>query len=241
MSEAKKSALSKIPAFRIEVHDPEKALWWPIEFAHTEAQADKRLARRIKEFGRGNARLVPNGANCDRKVFLELVDLATISLSRNLIDLVNSEKLAEKFSKLYGITLSEIPTADEMRETFAKLLDGELPPDFPVAIDLSNIPRLYPEPTEPFVFVPADNFTSLKPEPVAVEIPFVEGDNIEDIHTGWHLRVTKVYGVDGTGRAFDWENLAEDAKEKTGTINLNAVENFIAVKEPKPRKKRKSD
>lgn len=237
------NAPRKVPAFRIEVGDAEKAIWHPIEFAHTETQRDNKLERRKKEFGDESARAVPNGATSDRKLFLELVDVSALNLVRNLIDFVKANELADKFAEMYGVNLDQIPSADEMLAQFGKLLDGELPPGFPPA---AASPELAPgEAAAPVVesVVPAAGGAQLvKVAPVdalvgVTPLPFGAGAVLEDMHTKAHIRVTKVHEADGSGRAFDWENLDAESKDKTGTCPINGIGNFVVV-EDAPKKKR---
>lgn len=236
------NAPRKVPAFRIEVGDPDKAIWHPIEFAHTEAQRDGKLARRQKEFGDERARAVPNGATSDRKLFLELVDVAALNLVRNLVDFVKSEKLDAKFSEIYGVNLETIPSADEMLVQFGKLLDGELPPGFPVApAALERCPGEADPSTSPAI-VPAAgggaqlvNVRATDAIVGVTPLPFGVGDVLEDVHTLAQIRVTKIHEADNSGRGFDWENLDPDATEKTGTCPINAIGNFAPVKKPKKK------
>lgn len=238
------NAPSKIPAYRIEVKDAKKQVWWPIEFAYTETQRDAKLERRLKEYGEELARAVDNGSTADRKLFIEFVDVAALNLLRNLQDFVKSEKLAEKFSEVYGVDLAKIPTPDEMLTHFGRMLDGELPPGFPepvVADAPASTAALVGEPA-PAIVATADGGAQLvKVDALAgvTPLPFEEGDVIQDVHTKAHIRVTKIHAADGSGRGFDWENLDPDSPDKIGTCPINAIGNFEPLPD-KPKKKKSS-
>lgn len=163
----------KIPPFRIEIRDEKNpALWWPMEFAHSETHRAAKLTMRQAEFGEDNARSVPNEPHQPTEV-----DVA-------------ASKTEDRSHA--AVTSSASPTIAESQP-------AAVPDSAPAA---APIPAL----------------------------PFSEGEEVEDEHSGARVRVEKIHAG-----GFDWVNLDAAAAEnaKTGTCTHEAAHYFSRVKKAK--------
>lgn len=219
----------KVPPYRIEVRTAENpAAWWIIEFAHTPEQREAMLKRRQLEYGKDNAREANNGCLTDGELLLRYVASHVVAPLVSAVEFIAAEKLAKKFHEDKAVDITTLTAPEEIATSMALLLTGELPPGFPpppppVSVPAAAAAAMVTPPA------PGDKAAMVDATAGVTPLPFDVGAVLEDLHTKAKIRVTLIHLADGTGRAFDWENLDLKSKDKTGTCPINSVGCFAIV------------
>lgn len=233
----------KIAPFRIEVREPANlAAWWIIEFAHTDAQRDAMVGRRAAEYGKEHVRSVPNGSLLDPEILLGYIGDVVLLPLTGVCEFIVANKLVDQLEADKAITIAALKSPTEVLADVQAIIAGELPRGYPPHVPVSVPSAAAAEMTGA---VPDAAATRANDAPaIMVPLPFALGAILDDVYVeGRQVQVTYIHNEDGTGRAFDWQNMDAEDPEKTGTCPLASVECFkVAVADtdkPKRSKKKK--